>query len=463
MAVKELVVITAAGTPGLGAPGLGAPLLPPGTQLGAALGVSQILANHAIVLAPMFASPPGGAYSAAGADPTLSRYFRVQLEQTRAEALARDLLNSGLVEAAYTRPAVENPLAPEYGRPPKPYRDPNGIPDFTSKQLYLFASPHGVDAHAAWKEPGGKGRGVSIIDIEGGWCLGHRDFGSRIQLRGGQNMDDVGWRNHGTAVLGEIAGDASDFGVVGIAPEATVSVISHSGPGPAKAITDAAGMLAAGDIILLEMHSPGPRHNFEARQDQLGYVAVEWWPDCFAAVRFATSRGIIVVSAAGNGAENLDDPIYDKPGQGFPATWKNPFRRGQADSGSVVCGAGAPPSGDYGPDRSRLDFSNYGALVDAQGWGRGVVTTGYGDLHGAREEEWYTATFAGTSSASPIVVGALACLQGIAKSRGRLINGLQARELLRAFGAPQTWAPGSPQGAERIGNRPDLAKMMQRV
>ena len=35
----------------------------------------------------------------------------------------------------------------------------------------------------------------------------------------------------------------------------------------------------------------------------------------------------------------------------------------------------------HGPDRSRLDFSNFGKAVDVQGWGREVTTCGYGDLH----------------------------------------------------------------------------------
>ncbi len=41
-----------------------------------------------------------------------------------------------------------------------------------------------------------------------------------------------------------------------------------------------------------------------------GYIAMEWWKDDFEAIRFATVKGIIVVRAAGNGAEDLDEPIY---------------------------------------------------------------------------------------------------------------------------------------------------------
>ncbi len=148
-------------------------------------------------------------------------------------------------------------------------------------------------------------------------------------------------------------------------------------------------------------------------------------------------------------------------GPGFPAGWRNSFRRSNRDSGAIVVGAGAPPPGthgrDHGPDRSRLDFSNWGALIDAQGWGREVTTCGYGDLQGGTNEDlWYTDTFSGTSSASPIVTGAIACLQGMAKARGRpVLTPAQVRNFLRSTGSPQQDAPGRP-ATQRIGNRPDL-------
>ena len=66
------------------------------------------------------------------------------------------------------------------------------------------------------------------------------------------------------------------------------------------------------------MHRPGPRFNFATRADQRGYIAVEWWPDDFAAILNATNRGIIVVEAAGNGAENLDDASVSDPRRRLP-------------------------------------------------------------------------------------------------------------------------------------------------
>ena len=145
----------------------------------------------------------------------------------------------------------------------------------------------------------------------------------------------------------------------------------------------------------------------------------------------------------------------------FRPGWRNSFRRTNRDSGAIVVGAGAPPPGthgrNHGPDRSRLDFSNWGALIDAQGWGREVTTCGYGDLQGgANEDLWYTDTFSGTSSASPIVTGAIACIQGMAKARGRpVLTPAQVRNCLRSTGSSQQDAPGRP-ATQRIGNRPDI-------
>jgi hypothetical protein len=173
-----------------------------------------------------------------------------------------------------------------------------------------------------------------------------------------------------------------------------------------------------------------------------------------------------VVEAAGNGGESLDDAVYERRPDEFPEWWRNPFNPSNQSSGAIVVGAGAPPPGthgrDHGPDRSRLAFSDYGARVDAQGWGREVTTTGGfwdkpGDLQGGAEEiAWFTDTFSGTSSASPVVVGALAALQGMLRAAGQEpMFPERAREVLRATGSPQQDAPGRP-ASQRIGNRPDI-------
>ncbi|MDX1930106.1 MAG: S8 family peptidase [Pirellulaceae bacterium] len=354
----------------------------------------------------------------------LSTFYKITADDKKLDRLCEELMAQELVESAYVKPPAELPTAADQlnTMAPSDVVPPPATPDLTASQIYLNPSPAGINARWAWTQAGGTGSGISIIDIEGNWRFTHEDLGqTQGGVVGGTPIDGLNWRNHGTAVLGEYSGDRNAIGITGIAPDAIAMAISHGSIGSAAAINLAASRLRAGDIILLEMHRPGPRFNFAVRDDQRGYIAVEWWPDDFAAILNATRAGIIVVEAAGNGAENLDDALYQTRPSGFPTSWTNPFRRSNRDSGAIVVGAGSPPPGthgrDHGPDRSRLDFSNWGALIDAQGWGREVTTCGYGNLQGGTNEDlWYTDTFSGTSSASPIIVGAIASLQGMARA-----------------------------------------------
>lgn len=416
----------------------------------------------------------------------MARCYSVDAPDDRLDALAEELGALDVVEAAYVKPAAELATVADTATgadlPAAPYPAagaeagindmaptgpdaPPASPDFTARQGYLGAAPGGIDARYAWTVPGGRGGGARVIDCEWGWRFTHEDLlANQGGIVAGTGSTDLRSVNHGTAVLGEIGGDVNTIGVTGICPDAVTSASAFSVPS-ATAIKSAADRLGLGDIILLEIHRAGPRFNFQARDDQLGYVAVEWWPDDYLAIRYAINRGTIVVEAAGNGAENLDDGIYDTRPAGFPAWWRNPFRRNPFDSGAVLAGAGAPPPNthgrDHGPDRSRLGFSNFGACLDAQGWGREVTTTGYGNLQGGADADlWYTDTFSGTSSASPIVVGALGCVQGVLRAQGRpRLSPARARELLRATGSPQQDAPARP-ATQRIGNRPDLRRLI---
>jgi subtilisin family serine protease len=380
--------------------------------------------------------------------------------------IATAFRKTGLVEAAYVKPPSEPPLN---NMQPAAAAAPAATPSFVSRQGYLGVAPGGIDAAFAWTQPGGQGTNVNIVDVEGAWRLTHEKLSSanNLGLLSGSHSPDVRWRNHGTAVVGLIGATQSNFGVTGICPDARVGVIGifPESRGSSVAIREAADNLNGGDILLIELHRAHPRYEDRSRLDQFGCIAVEWWPDDFDAIRYAVNRGIIVVEAAGNGDQNLDDLLYETPDPGFPNDWENPFRRANRDSGAILVGAGAPPpqpqGSNHGPDRSRLKFSNYGSAVDVQGWGEEVTTCGYGDLQGGADgDRWYTAGFSGTSSASPIVVGALGCVQGVRRARAQaLLTPPTARALLRSTGSPQEDAPGRPR-TQRIGNRPDLRQMI---
>ncbi len=397
----------------------------------------------------------------------METYYHIESANQDLNELADRLRRLDEVAGAYVKPAASLPVAIdlEIERALSPSDTPPAAttPDFRSNQIYLNPAPEGVDARFAWRYLGGRGMGVNIIDCEWGWRFNHEDL---LQNQGGVVIGSaISDDNHGTAVAGEISGDQNPFGIEGICSDARFMAASFATLPTAAVIRQAADRLRPGDIILLEIHRPGPGANGTGQD---GFIAIEWWPDDLAAIRYAVAKGIIVVEAAGNGARNLDSAIYNSPATGFPTSWRNPFNIQNPTSGAVLVGAGAPPPGthgrDHGPDRSRLDFSNYGARVDAQGWGREVTSTGYGDLQGGSEQDrWYTDQFSGTSSASPIVVGVIGCLQGILRARHKpLLTPARTIQILRSTGSPQQDAPGRPR-TQRIGNRPNLRQMIRMV
>lgn len=286
---------------------------------------------------------------------------------------------------------------------------------------------------------GGTGRNVRVHDLEGGWTRDHEDL-TKLAASGAlvpQGKPRFEAEDHGTAVMGQLVADDNAFGVTGIVPDATPQmtnvVTSDNKYNMVGAITTAMKALRAGDVMLLE---------YQVEGCEVAPVAAEWEPATYDAVVAATSAGIIVVEAAGNGDRDLDAACNGKP-----------FPRGKPDSGAIMVGAGGagPQQGaDCQPARTLLDFSNFGTRVTAQGWGECVVTTGFGDLQGGAEKIQYTAQFGGTSGASPIVTGAAAALSSIAKERGRVLTPTEVRDLLVSTGQAQACTGG------KIGPLPDL-------
>lgn len=358
----------------------------------------------------------------------LNGWYRVQLTPgADLEATLAALNALDEVEVAYAEPKAS----------PLPVS-----PSFTGLQGYhSIASSSGIDANYARTVPGGGGANVRVLDIEYSWNGTHEDL-SRLRtsfVANGTSKDPFGDRSHGTAVVGELVGDPNAYGVTGLVPDAGMLVTNsynvERGLDIANAIMTASSVLSAGDVMLIEQQSPGP--GGACGKDQVGCVPVEWWPAHYDAIVHATSKGIIVVEAAGNGWQNLDAAMY---GSAFPA--------GRADSGAIIVGAGGAP-GCRGA-RTKLDFSNYGRRVDLQGWGECVTTTGYGDLQGGAENQWYTRSFGGTSSASPIVAAAAASLSSIAEQRGIRLAPRDVRARLKATGTAQVGTGGN------IGPLPNL-------
>ncbi len=370
----------------------------------------------------------------------LSNYFTIQLEpDTKGEELVDEFNGLASVETAYLAPVPVDAQADI--APPTPTLQAN--------QGYVAPAPQGIDAQFAWTLLGGRGNGIRVIDIEGSWYLQHEDLPPPFFTNGSIGTSS----DHGTAVLGEMVSNNGSYGVTGIASGGAYGVVSvirpTGGYSVADAVNVAASRLSRGDVILIEQHAKGPASGQQCTCNcgQFEYIAMEYWQAEFDAIQAATARGIHVVEAAGNGSMNLDDARYG-----------NRFNRNTRDSGAIIVGAS---DGNLRP----TCWTNRGSRVDVHGWGQGVWSTGYGvpdpqnRINGADRRQWYTNQFSGTSSASPIVTGAVMSLMGIRRAAG--IEGMpaiQLRTLLRNTGTPQ-----QNTNAGQIGPLPNLRNAVSQM
>ncbi len=369
---------------------------------------------------------------------SLTHYWRIDMRRLPQglDELARRFTRLPGVETAYAEMVVSDPVVNAADDP------------LNAQQGYENSAPAGIDARWAWTQSGGEGQGVGVVDLEQGWRLGHEDLATKAPtLISGVNHDGSGGYvgHHGTAVLGEIAADDNTRGIVGIAPSlASLRVTSHFDGSTALHVADAAvaalPSMTGGDVLLLEV--------------QRGALLLPTETDVadFDAVRLATARGVIVIEAAGNGANDLD-AWADGSGR-FRLRRGHPDFR---DSGAIMTGAAL--SGVVGgTSHTRAGFSNFGSRVDCYGWGENVTTCGYGDLSpGAGIDASYTGTFSGTSSASPIVVGAAVLTQSMYRAAtGTRLSPGQMRTILSS---PANGTPQSTAVAGNIGSMPDLRQI----
>jgi serine protease len=336
-------------------------------------------------------------------------------------------------------------------RPPLP-------PDFQPQQVYSDPAPTGGGVFDVWTNYGVFGADVRVADVEYSFNSNHMDLPSIVNLTP-DAVDPFDDNDHGTATLGEIAALQNGWGTTGVAYGASLYFAGANyadGYNVGAGITTAASSLRAGDILMIEQQIDGPNttEGVEQTGGEYGLVPVDWYEPYYNAVTMAVGLGIIVIETADNGGQNLDDPIYST---GNGGNW--PFLP-QNRSGAIFVGAGASFNGSS-TESSRLYYANYGSCVDMQNWGENIVTIGYGDLYSAEGPNlYYTATFSGTSGATPIVVGEVALLQSIYENAtGQVLTALQIKTLLRNTGSPQT--SGTYPVFDNIGPLPNLPGAVQ--
>jgi len=260
-------------------------------------------------------------------------------------------------------------------KPPSPPGRDKDKPDPEPPQQVLPWGVDRIDAEYAWSVT--KGAGVSVAVIDTGIDRDHVDLAANIV--GGVNfVSKPAWKpanpdkwdddnGHGTHCAGIIAASGNDFGVVGVAPQASLyaaKVLDRNGSGYVSHIIAALEWCVANDIDIASM-------SLGTDSDVLSFHEA-----CDA----AAAAGVILVAAAGNDGAHVD----------FPGAYPSVIAVAATDSTDAVA-----------------SWSSPGAEVDIAAPGVAVYSTwndgGYD-------------TKSGTSMATPHVSGTLALALAVGRT-----------------------------------------------
>ncbi len=203
---------------------------------------------------------------------------------------------------------------------------PPVTPDLTFLQTYDVPGPTGFGFAAAHRIAGTRGEDLRMLHAESAWRDDHEDLGSIgpwsyvVPPFTGAALQQI---EHGTAVLGVWAAQRNGFGMTGMVDRAEVRLISWiTTNGIANAVAhatmdarpgDVLGLIALYDLAMVKMED---------------FVPAEYARLDFDAILTAVTQGVIVVEAAGNGDNDLDDPRFSLR-----------FDRSSRDSGAIMVAA----------------------------------------------------------------------------------------------------------------------------
>jgi subtilisin family serine protease len=357
-------------------------------------------------------------------------------------------------------------------------------PSFDTLQLYCDTPPYGIGAWQVNDSPGGTGSGILLVDVEGNWKYDHEDLNLFIDSNlidscsGNSECADTTasgtLSQHGGGVIGILAAPDNGYGMTGICPDVDIGLLcvcnsydvdSMGVEGLLEVVVDTIG---PGDVVIIELHTAGPHCDYESCGDSVwgepGFICLSWWPAISDLYLEIYEKGAIVVQAAGNGWENLDDT----------SIYGTVFDTAYGTDHSIMVGAGWPDGCTYAPpDTSlheplltRCSYSNYGQRVNLHGHGCCVATAAWGfDIFGKgmpggppyNDPKQQYGYFAGTSSATPIVAGAVVLLNSVWYERhGYYLNADQVCKALFYTGTPQDSTSDSCNYTGHIGPLPHI-------
>jgi subtilisin family serine protease len=254
---------------------------------------------------------------------------------------------------------------------------------------FIQWAPQAIGAPAAW-DAGWTGKGVRVAVIDGGVHGTHVDLATRIDVSAARSFVpggtcetqwncDTGTFWHGTHVSGIIAAPINNIGIVGIAHEATIVPVKalHGGSGSFGSVILAilyAATEGKADIINMSLGAV-----FQRREPG----AAELTSALNRAVNFAGSRGVLVISSAGNDALDVDHSAD------YVVT--------PAQSGN---GLAVSATGPFGFGYSATNFARFSSYSN---WGNSLVTVAGpgGDFAWPTNENCTKTTAAGVALTRP--------------------------------------------------------------
>jgi subtilisin family serine protease len=291
-----------------------------------------------------------------------------------------------------------------------------------------------VEVTAAWRSSRGAGTVIAVIDD--GVDIDHEEFSSASKIVAPRSFGNVmsddprpgAGDNHGTAAAGVACADGR-FGASGVAPDARLMPIRNvSGLGSqdeadaiAWAARNGADVVSCswGPVCGPWWEPANPRHDQVVPLPDSTRLAID-----FAVRTGRDGRGCVVVWAAGNGAESVDNDGYAaNPDVVAVAACNDRGERSvYSDHGKAIwCSF---PSNDFAADDRPAPVTPGIWTTDRRGrTGYNPGSATLGDVAGH-----YTNAFGGTSSACPGVAGVAALV--LARSPG--LTAAEVREVLKA-------------------------------
>jgi len=276
-------------------------------------------------------------------------------------------------------------------------------------------------------------------------------------------------QGHGTHVATTIAARANGLGIVGVAPQATIVALKACTiAGYCFADSVAAALRYAGDqgldVVNLSLFAD-PYLYYCA--DEAGQRAI--LKELQDAARYAQQRGVVIVAAAGNEAQDLGHPTIDEispdwpPGSAIVRQVRNNCRVAPAELPGVVTVAATGVS-------TLASYSNVGTPVDVAApggdapqtastvFGRGRILAGWSStdatgtwealiganravVSGGGRYVWIS----GTSMASPHVAGVAALIRGVHPAMPQGAVAALIRSSADPLSCPANWPATDPR------------------